>query len=116
VRLADTWLTVHDVYNLDLNADLVTLSACDTGVSQVAPGDELLGLARGFFYAGATSLLVSLWAVNDLSTATLMERFYHRLQAGYPKAAALRLSILDVKRDSPHPYHWAPFILMGNGG
>src|SRR5262249_45660333 len=69
LRLADGWLTVRDAYDLRLNCGLVTLSACETGISAVAPGDELIGLARGFFSAGAPSILVSLWPVDDEQTA-----------------------------------------------
>ncbi len=90
LRLADGWLTVRDAYALDLKSWLVTLSACETGVSAVAPGDELIGLARGFFSAGASSLLVSLWTVDDAATAMLMSNFYTRLRAGDRPAAALR--------------------------
>jgi len=89
LQLADGWLTVRDTYNLKLQCDLVTLSACETGVSQVAPGDELIGLARGFFAAGAPTLLVSLWAVDDEATTQLMTLFYQRLLAGVGPAAAL---------------------------
>lgn len=112
-RLADAWVNVHDVYNLELDASLVTLSACETGLSQVAGGDELIGLARGFFYAGASSLLLSLWAVNDASTAHLMRSFYRRLLKGESKAAALRGAQLEIKAEYIHPYYWAPFVLLG---
>jgi CHAT domain-containing protein/tetratricopeptide (TPR) repeat protein len=73
--LADGWLTVRDAYSLDLHCGLVVLSACETGISAVAPGDELIGLARGFFSAGAPALLVSQWRVDDATTADLMARF-----------------------------------------
>lgn len=112
-HLADAWLTVHDVYNMELNASLVTLSACETGLNRVVAGDELIGLARGFFYAGAASLLLSLWLVNDQSTARLMQGFYRRLLAGQNKAAALRAAQLELKEEYAHPYYWAPFVLLG---
>ncbi len=111
--LDDGWLSVHDVYNLELNADLVTLSACNTGISHVAPGDELLGLVRAFFYAGAASLVVSLWPVDDFSTAAFMEKFYASLQTGVSKASALRSAMLGMRAADAHPYYWAPFILLG---
>jgi len=76
-------------------------------------GDELLGLARGFLRAGTPSLVVSLWMVNDRSTAQLMCRFYEGLRDGLTKAVALRQAILEVKSAFPHPYYWAPFILLG---
>ncbi|MBI2912160.1 MAG: CHAT domain-containing protein [Chloroflexi bacterium] len=116
LKLADGWVTAHDVYNLNLRASLVTLSACETGMSQVAAGDELLGLARGFFHAGTPSLVVSLWPVNDVATADLMHRFYQELRAGKAKAAALRIAGLAIKERYPHPYYWAPFVLMGSTG
>jgi CHAT domain-containing protein len=113
LRLGDTWLNLFDIFNLQLGAELTTLSACETGMSAVCEGDELLGLARGFLYAGTPSLVVSLWTVNDRSTAQLMRRFYAEMQAGMSKSAALRAAILEVKASFPHPYYWAPFILLG---
>jgi len=113
LKLSDTWLNFHDIYNLDLRADLVTLSGCYSGLNRIAQGDELLGLARGFFYAGAASLLVSLWAVNDRATSEFMQAFYRRYQAGRPKPAALREAALEVKEQYDHPYYWAPFVLVG---
>lgn len=113
LRLADEWFTVRDAYSLPLNCELVTLSACETGVSQVAPGDELMGLARGFFAAGAPSLLVSLWTVDDAATAQLMTYFYQALLTGIGPAAALRSAQCQLLQSAPHPYFWAPFILLG---
>jgi CHAT domain-containing protein len=114
LRLADSWLLATDMFRLQLGAELTTLSACETGMSAVGEGDELLGLARGFLYAGTPSLVVSLWTVNDRSTAQLMSRFYEGLRDGMPKAQALRQAMLSVKDDYPHPYYWAPFVLLGN--
>jgi CHAT domain-containing protein len=113
LQLADGWLTVRDAYGLNLTCELVTLSACETGVSALAPGDELMGLARGFFSAGAPALLVSLWTVDDEATAGLMFDFYSRLQAGAGLAAALRYAQCQLLAHNPHPYFWAPFVLMG---
>jgi len=113
LRLADGWLSVRDAYSLELRCELVTLSACETGVSTVSPGDELIGLARGFFSAGAPSLLVSLWTVEDEATADLMTTFYTRLHAGDTPAAALRHAQCELMRRRPHPYFWSPFILLG---
>jgi CHAT domain-containing protein len=114
LRLADGWLTVRDAYNLDLANGLVTLSACETGMSAVAPGDELIGLARGFLSAGAPSLLVSLWTVDDESTATLMASFYAGLRAGNGPAAALRQAQRQALEYYPHPFFWSPFVLFGH--
>lgn len=105
-----------DIFNLRLSASLVTLSACETGLSQFTAGDELIGISRAFFYAGTPSLLTSLWTVNDKSTALLMERFYDGLiDRGESKAEALRTSILELKAmpEHAHPYFWAPFFLSG---
>jgi tetratricopeptide (TPR) repeat protein len=113
LRLADGWLTVRDASSLDLQCGLVTLSACETGVGAVAPGDELIGLARGFFSAGAPTLLVSLWVVDDETTALLMASFYNRLCAGDRPAAALRYAQRTLLEQYQHPFFWAPFVLLG---
>jgi hypothetical protein len=113
IRLADGWLSLYDLYGLRLRASLVTLSACETGVNHVLAGDELVGLARGFFQSGTASVVVSLWAVNDASTARLMQRFYTRLETGLGPAAAMRLAQIDLRREYPHPYYWAPFLVIG---
>lgn len=113
LRLTNGWLTVRDAYSLELNCELVALSACETGVSAVAPGDELIGLARGFFSAGAPTLLLSLWTVDDHATATLMTDFYKRLRAGHAPAAALRAAQRRLLREQPHPFFWSPFVLVG---
>jgi CHAT domain-containing protein len=114
LRLSDGWLTVREAYGLDLRqCGLVVLSACETGVSALAPGDDLIGLARGFFSAGAASLVVSLWTVDDEVTAQLMAQFYARLRAGDAPAAALRFAQCRVLGDHPHPFFWSPFVLLG---
>ena len=113
LRLGNNWLNLFDLFNLNLGAEITTLSACETGMSDIMGGDELLGLARGFLRAGTPSLVVSLWMVNDRSTAQLMCRFYKGLLDGLTKAHALREAILEVKSVFLHPYYWAPFILLG---
>lgn len=113
LRLGDGWLTVRDTYNLELKCELAALSACETGVNEVAPGDELIGLARGFFSAGAPSLLLSLWTVDDEATAGLMASFYKRLLAGESPAAALRAAQLELLKEQPHPFFWSPFMIVG---
>jgi len=82
-------------------------------MSAVAPGNELIGLARGFFSAGAPSLLMSLWTVDDEATANLMTDFYQRLCAGASAATALRLAQLELMKEQPHPFFWSPFVLFG---
>ena len=114
LKLADSSLNFYNLLDLKLNAEMVTLSACHTGVNMVFPGDELHGLMRGFLYAGAPSVVASLWAANDESTAEFMCKMYSRIQAGDSKRAALRAAQLAVKEVYGHPYYWAPFILMGN--
>lgn len=118
LQLAGGELTVLDIFNLDLCASLVTLSACETGTSAIRGGDELIGLARACLYAGAASLLLTLWRVDDRSTSTLIEGFYRALLAGKTKAAALRDAQLALMRDPhyAHPYYWAPFVLIGDNG
>ena len=117
LKLADGQLSTADVFNLPLEGTLVTLSACETGRSVVTAGDELIGLSRGFLYAGASTLVQSLWRVDDASTAQLMTHFYAALRAGRAKAAALREAQLAAVADgSGHPYLWAPFQLVGDGG
>ncbi|MBN2124488.1 MAG: CHAT domain-containing protein [Deltaproteobacteria bacterium] len=106
-------LSVDKLYSLHLDEDLVTLSACETGLSQIANGDDLVGLTRGFLYAGASSIVASLWQVDDLATAQLMTRFYRELR-NRDKAEALREAQLEIKKKYPHPYYWASFQLTGN--
>jgi CHAT domain-containing protein len=113
LRLGDGWLTVRDAYNLNLHCELVTLSACETGVSAVKPGDELIGLARGFFAAGSPALLLSLWSVDDEATAQLMTEFYKELRQSGSPAAALRQAERRIMETKPHPFFWSPFVLVG---
>lgn len=113
IQLSHSWLNFYDMFHLDLQAELVVLSACQTGVSKVFAGDELIGLMRGFLYAGAPSLILSLWAVHDQSTAEMMRVFYTELQQDHSARAALRKAQLAIRERYPHPYYWAPFVLMG---
>ncbi len=113
LKLHDGWLTAGDVLQLKLSGAFVTLSACESGRSQVIGGDELLGLPYAFLGAGAQGLLVSLWLVDDETTATLMPLFYQQLAQGAGYAAALRHAQLALKASRPHPYYWAPFVLIG---
>ena len=113
IRLGRAYLSLYDLYQLKLPVELVTLSGCATGLNVVAAGDELLGLVRGLLCAGAQSLLLTLWDVHDQSTAEFMTSFYRRLRAHGAKAHALQEAMLEVRDRYPHPYHWAPFLLMG---
>lgn len=108
----------RELYNLDLNADLVVLSACETGIGELQRGEGIISLARGFSYAGAKSIITSLWNVNDRSTKVLMESFYSHLQSGMPKHRALRQAKLDYLSSHPDsrqsPFFWAAFIAIGD--
>jgi len=114
LKLADSPLNFYNLLDLELEAEMVTLSACHTGVNMVFPGDELHGLMRGFLYAGTPSLVASLWAANDASTAHFMREMYSHISAGATKRAAVRAAQLAIKDEYGHPYYWAPFVLMGN--
>lgn len=130
LSLDDGWLTTLDIFNLDLNTSLVTLSACESGRSMVGGGDELVGIMRAFLAAGAASIVLSHWAVEDRSTLILIEEFYRLLFSGTTKAEALQLAQLhlmdfyeepnssehDDLPEYSHPYFWAPFYLVGDFG
>ena len=109
-------LTAREIFSLKLNTELVTLSACETGINETKPGDELIGLTRSFLYSGAASVIVSLWSVDALSTRKLMHKFYEQLKDGKDKAMALQqaqIKIMETK-GYEHPYYWAPFVLIGD--
>ncbi|HEY6946020.1 MAG TPA: CHAT domain-containing protein [Candidatus Acidoferrum sp.] len=113
IRLGDGYLNLYDLYQVRLPAKLVTLSGCATGMNFVSAGDELLGLQRGLFCAGATSLLLSLWDVHDESTAILMRAFYKDYVQTGDMPQALQNAMKQLRQQNPHPYFWAPFILIG---
>jgi tetratricopeptide (TPR) repeat protein len=113
-KLADGYFTAFDLFSLVCSTNLVALSGCQSGVSEVTGSDDLLGLMRGFLYAGARSLLVSLWNVNDESTAALMVSFYREWEKGAAKSTAFRKAMLSVRQEHPNPFYWAPFLLVGN--
>ena len=114
LKLADSALNFYGLLDLKTRAEMVTLSACHTGLNAVFPGDELHGLMRGFLYAGARALVVSLWAVNDKSTSKLMSEMYSRIKLGQSKRRSLRAAQLAIKEEFGHPYYWAPFTLIGD--
>ncbi len=111
---SDGLLTVGKLYSMRMDADLVTLSACETGLGKIASGDDVVGLTRGFLYAGASSIVASLWKVDDRGTAALMNRFYQNLKDGREKREALRQAQIDTRAVLPHPFYWAAFQLTGN--
>ena len=108
----DGLLKSAEILNLEINADLVVLSACDTGRGEIT-GDGVIGLSRSLITAGVPSLIASLWAVPDAPTAELMTQFYRELQGKEDKAAALRLAMLKTMEKYPNPKDWAAFTLMG---
>jgi CHAT domain-containing protein len=113
IRLGNSLLSLFDLYQLQLNAELVTLSGCGTGMNVVVGGDELIGLVRGLLYAGAQTLMVSLWEIHDESTAEFMRDFYTCYREAQNKAEALRQALLRLREKHPHPYYWAAFALVG---
>ena len=113
LKLGDGWFTARDAYGLKMNCGLVTLSACETGMNTVAPGDEVMGLARGFLSAGSPTVVISLWTIDDEATAELMVAFYEELARTKSPAAALRSAQVKLLSQRPHPFFWSPFILVG---
>jgi CHAT domain-containing protein len=110
------FLELQDIYNLNLSADLVVLSACETGLGKEVRGEGLVGLTRGFMYAGAPRVVASLWNVDDEATARLMGLFYQAMERQrMSPAAALRYAQVEIsKQDRWHePYYWAGFVLQG---
>jgi hypothetical protein len=115
VVLADRALTAREVMHHPLQADLLALSACESGMTQSLGGEEFAGLAQAFLLAGAQSVLVSLWNVNDRATATLMDAFYRAWMGGSDKATALSQAMVEVRTREgwDHPYYWGAFRLIG---
>jgi len=112
----DGFFRLHDIFNLRLPAELVVLSACQTGLGKEIKGEGIVGLTRGFMYAGAARVVASLWQVNDAATAELMKRFYHRmLKDGMRPAAALRAAQIEMwkKPQWQSPFYWGAFVLQG---
>ena len=108
------FLRIGDLFNLDLAADLVVLSACQTGLGENIRGEGIVGMTRGLMYAGTPRVVTSLWNVDDEATAILMEQFYTAmLKDGKPPAAALRASQLAMWQQGKNPYLWAAFTLQG---
>ena len=113
---ADGFLRLHDIFNLNLPAELVVLSACETGLGKDVQGEGLIGLTRGFMYAGAKRVAVSLWSVNDTATAELMKKYYQQmLEKGVNPVAALRAAQLEMWKTQAWkaPYYWAAFEIQG---
>jgi CHAT domain-containing protein len=111
IQLGDGLLNLYDLYRMNLQVEMLALSGCVTGMNAVEEGDELLGLTRGLLYAGARSLLLSLWDVDDRSTADFMKEFYGELQKK-GKINAFQLATAKIREHYPHPYQWASFKLI----
>jgi CHAT domain-containing protein len=112
-READGNLEAGEIFGLDIRADLVVLSACQTGLGKVTAGDDVVGLNRAFLYGGTHTIVSSLWRVSDVSTAVLAKQFY-REHRSRNKADALRRAALHVKNRYPHPGYWGAFVLTGD--
>lgn len=113
LNLSTENLTAKDARDLKLRDKLVVLSACETGLNKIASGEELFGLTRGFLHAGASSLVSSLWTVNDRTTADLMSVFYGELLKGNSPGKALQTAQIQMLEKNAHPYFWSPFVLTG---
>ncbi|MBI5883210.1 MAG: CHAT domain-containing protein [Elusimicrobia bacterium] len=112
-ELGEGFLTMSDVMGLDLNADVVALTACQTGLGRRVSGEGVVGLGRAFLQAGARNALVSLWNVSEESTVLLTERFFLHVRDGQTPHEALRSARTDIRREGfEHPYYWAPFVLF----
>ena len=119
IFFTDDYLSNAELYNLDLNADLAVLSACNTGAGTLIKGEGIMSLARGFIHAGCPSILMSLWSVDDCATSDIMIAFYKELLAGKTKVAALQNAKINYLNTVPdkslaHPYYWAAFTQFGN--
>ncbi len=115
----DFLLFLNDLYTLSIEANLVTLSACETGIGDLRKGEGMLSLSRAFFYAGASSIANSLWKINDNATATVMGDFYAQMAKGLDKDTSLRqakLNFLNTYKETAlsHPYYWSGIVLNGN--
>jgi CHAT domain-containing protein len=110
----DGALSVADMLTLPLKAKLVTLSACDSGLGRITRGDEIVGMDRALFYAGANTVVSSLWRVSDVANAVVMKRFYRYLAEGDDKAQAMRKAQLVARRYFAHPVYWSSFKVSGD--
>ncbi len=116
-EVEDGILQAREIFRLPLEAQLVTLSACQTALGKLVTGEGMVGLTQAFFFAGTPSVVASLWNVNDEATARFMSLFYAHLGKGLSKAEALRRARVGLRSEArySHPYYWAPYILIGDG-
>jgi CHAT domain-containing protein len=114
-EMNDGRLTAYEVFELEMNTYLVAMSACETGLGKISVGDEVIGLSRSFIYAGSSSLLSSLWKVDDLATAVMIKRFFRYLKEGESRAMALQKAMDLVRTQiNVHPVYWAAFNITGD--
>ena len=115
-RKQDGYLRLGDIYKLKLSADLVVLSSCDSALGKDLESEGIIGLPRGFLYAGAKSVIASLWKVDDVATARLMSSLYARIQKGENPSSALRGAQLEMMHNKlwSEPYYWAGFVMQGD--
>ncbi|TAJ97533.1 CHAT domain-containing protein, partial [bacterium] len=108
----DGKLRASEIFSLNLKADTVVLSACETGLGKITNGDEIIGLTRAFIYAGTPSVITTLWKIDDRASYELMREFYTNLKTK-KKAEALRQAQLKIMKEFPHPFFWAAYELSG---
>jgi CHAT domain-containing protein len=106
-------LSLLELLDRRIRSRLVVMSACETGLGRMSAGDEITGLTRTFLTAGARVVVSSMWKVSDESTATLMQEFYRGMRSGMSPADAMRAAELKVRKQYPHPFYWAPFVVNG---
>lgn len=120
IAFKDEKIVLKELYNIKIQADLVTLSACNTSLGEIVNGEGVLSLARGFFYSGANSVVSTLWNVNDRSSAMIMEDFYKNLKNGKRKSESLRQAKINYlqthSQEEASPYYWSSYILIGDTG
>jgi len=118
IYFADDYLTYYDLNNLELNADLAVLSACNTGSGKLEKGEGVISIAKGFIQAGVPSVVTSLWSVDDCATSDIMTQFYKYLKEGQTKDKALRnaklMYLQTADKAHAHPFYWGAFVQFGN--
>lgn len=110
----DGRLTVSELYETRMNADLITLSACETALGKITNGDDVVGFTRGFLYAGANSIVSSLWQIDDEATGVLMNQFYRNLAKANKRSALRNAQITMIASKQNHPFYWSAFQLTGS--
>lgn len=112
-KLADECVTALDLFSTFCECNLATLIGTQVGINPASSGEDFQALARAFLYAGARSLLLGLWNTQGEPAGKLVRYFYEQWQSGQTKSAALKSAVQRLRREFPHPFHWAPFVLFG---